>query len=169
MRVPRRMAIIALAALAVTGLTAGPAGAAPSRPASAPIGVLESIEVTPGGVINVVGWSLNPLTPSPVMINMWLLFPNSGWGYAFGQSWADRYRPDIGAIYPGYGPYHGFFLSNAGDPISLAPSLDPENPGQFIFPGDYDLCAQASTGYANTWLGCRRIHLTQEMLSIYWP
>ncbi|WP_117208139.1 hypothetical protein [Allorhizocola rhizosphaerae] len=161
MRTPRRIAATVVAAVLVTtGVTLGPATPAV---ASAPYGAVDVIGTAPDGHLDVVGWAVNPGNPGQP-VNVWLyLMPNPHGGYLFGMQWANLYRADVGA--------HGFNLSTRDDAsgVEIGPSIDPENPGQFIFPGPHNLCVMASTGYATTQLGCRQVNITQQILSLYWP
>ncbi|MEK7424424.1 MAG: hypothetical protein AAB131_11360 [Actinomycetota bacterium] len=60
-------------------------------------------------LILISGWALTsdyPLSALGVRITIdGQLYPMPSPGYVL----ADRYRPDVGAAYPGYGDYHGFY------------------------------------------------------------
>jgi hypothetical protein len=68
---------------------------------SIPIGALDAVQ-RQGNNVRVVGWALDPDVARPIEIHV----------YADGALLtvvaADRPRSDIGAIFPAYGPAHGF-------------------------------------------------------------
>jgi hypothetical protein len=90
------------------------------------------------GQILIQGWALTsdyPLAALGVRIKIdGLLYPMPSPGYIL----ANTYRPDVGAAYPGYGDYHGFYA------WVTAP------------PGVHTVCTQAqNSGVYNDLSGCR--------------
>jgi hypothetical protein len=156
----RKLATALAAALLSTAVVAAPAHAAPV------FGSLEFVGTSADGNIDVIGWAINPSNPyQPVNMALYLMQNQYG-GWFFGMLDAAIYRAEVGAAYPQYGTNHGFHLSTRMDEtIEIQPSIDPENPGQFIFPGTYDLCVYA----AWTLLGCRPVTVTAQILALYWP
>ncbi len=73
-----------------------------------PFGVLDSVTAVPGG-IRYGGWAIDPDTADPIWIHMYVDDSSSG-------VVADGQRPDVGAVFPGYGAAHGF-----GGTLSAAP------------------------------------------------
>jgi hypothetical protein len=147
---------------ASVNITCGPP---PGGGQQAPFGALDIVEVTSGNWLHISGWAINPTPGGSVHAEFQLGPRDHAWYWTFGTAQPTLNRPDVGVAYPQYGPNHGF---ETDGPEDTGPSIDPENPGQFIFPGDYDLCVIAATGYRSTELGCRPVHITQELLSWYW-
>ena len=69
-------------------------------PNTSPIGNLETVTGVPGGV-SVQGWAIDPDTPSPIQVHLYV-------DAAALPVTADGSRPDVAAVYPGYGPAHGY-------------------------------------------------------------
>jgi hypothetical protein len=96
-----RKTIITIVVLAVLGLTAckgaGPAGNPPS-----PIGNLEAAATNYVGGVEVSGWTFDPNTVGPIEVRVYIN------GAFAGSAMANGSRPDVGAVYPGYGPNHGY-------------------------------------------------------------
>ena len=100
-----------------------------------PIGSLDQADARSGG-IQVGGWAIGPNTAGPVTVHVYV----DGVGRAILS--ADTSRPDVGSVFPGYGPSHGFAVT-----LPLDPSL-------------HTVCAYAiapDPGGSNTTLGCRMI------------
>lgn len=99
-----------------------------------PVGNLEAVSSTASS-ISLRGWAMDPDTPNPVDIHVYV---NGGWGGSFR---ADVARPDVAAAYPGNGTQHGFSVRVAAGP------------------GTSTVCAYAidSAGGPNTPLGCRAV------------
>ncbi|MFN0025576.1 MAG: L,D-transpeptidase [Acidimicrobiales bacterium] len=68
---------------------------------STPVGVLESARVG-DNQLRVNGWALDPDVTSPVEVHFWID------GYFAGSVPASDQRDDVAALFPGYGPQHGF-------------------------------------------------------------
>lgn len=71
-----------------------------------PIGWLDATPVAPGKV-TVNGWAIDPDTSEPIQVHV----------YVGGRSVAvraDKARPDVAALYPDYGPNHGFTVDVTG-------------------------------------------------------
>jgi GH25 family lysozyme M1 (1,4-beta-N-acetylmuramidase) len=66
-----------------------------------PVGNLESVTRS-GSTVTVTGWALDPDTAAPIDVHV---YAN---GVGAGAATAGRFRPDVGAVYPAYGPAHGF-------------------------------------------------------------
>jgi hypothetical protein len=72
-------------------------------PTGAPIGHVDEAFTAPG-LLRVRGWTLDPDTPSPTRVDVYVD------GAFAATATADRSRPDVGAAYPGAGAAHGFEL-----------------------------------------------------------
>lgn len=87
-------------------LTAGPApvGALGCRqvevPGGSPIGTIDAVSVRPGAVV-VSGWAIDPDVAGPIDVHVYV----DSVGVAVR---ADGSRPDVGAVFPAYGPAHGY-------------------------------------------------------------
>ncbi len=73
------------------------------------IGSLDSVTEVSGGA-RVQGWALDFDTQESVDVHVYV---DGQWA---GAGRADRFRPDVGAAYPGYGASHGFDISVAAKP-----------------------------------------------------
>lgn len=98
-----------------------------------------------GSTIVTSGWALNPnRPPEHVEIHIYDTSASGTRGYAGFLSSGDR--PDVAAVYGGYGPDHGF--------KTQIPTVEK---------GRHDVCAYAITtggGAGNTLLGCKSIIVT---------
>jgi hypothetical protein len=65
-----------------------------------PFGAIDVVRAGPGSV-RVAGWVLDPDAAGPIDVHVYV-------GDTGHSIRADQARPDVGAIYPGYGPVHGF-------------------------------------------------------------
>lgn len=74
-----------------------------------PVGSFDVATSSPGSV-RVAGWSLDPDTPAPVAIHVYV-----DGGFA-GAVTADQLRADVAAVYPAYGSRHGFDASVPAGP-----------------------------------------------------
>ena len=101
-----------------------------------PIGSLDAVSLVPGVGFNVGGWALDPDTGTSIPVHVYV----DGTGVALTAS---GNRPDIGAVFPGYGSAHGFSATV------------PAGPGQ------HTVCAYGiNTGAgANVSLGCRVVSM----------
>jgi hypothetical protein len=120
----------------------------PPTPGQPPFGQLEIAENTgDDGNIHLSGWAINPSTTAPVKVT---LYYRGAEGYVFaGTIMADVPRPDIVAVYPQFGPNHGFDANaNEGEIIILPPEDWP-----WGYPGEFDICAFAGP----TELGCGKV------------
>ncbi|MBM9468076.1 hypothetical protein [Nakamurella leprariae] len=105
-------------------------------------GALDSIRVSNGQFL-VEGWALDPNRPQgQVEVHVYDTGPSGTRGYAgirAGQS-----RPDVAAVFPGYGPAHGL--------RATVPAADR---------GTHTVCAFAIStgGAANALLGCRTLRV----------
>jgi spore germination protein YaaH len=70
---------------------------------ASPFGALDAVSAGPGSVA-VGGWAIDPNTQEPIDVHVYV----GAAGYAVR---ADGSRPDVGAVYPGFGPAHGFSAS----------------------------------------------------------
>jgi GH25 family lysozyme M1 (1,4-beta-N-acetylmuramidase) len=68
---------------------------------TAPIGHLDGVDVTSSGM-SVHGWALDPTTASAIPVHVYVD------GTLVKGALADDNRPDVGALFPGYGAAHGF-------------------------------------------------------------
>lgn len=57
------------------------------------------------GAVTLAGWSLDPDTAASIEVHVYV---DGGWGGAYR---ADAYRPDVAAVFPGYGSAHGFRIT----------------------------------------------------------
>lgn len=78
-----------------------------------PGGAVDAVWAMPGAV-RLVGWALDPDVIGAIPIHVWLD------GAPVGAYTADLSRPDVGAVFPGYGDNHGFDVTipvGAGDHV----------------------------------------------------
>jgi hypothetical protein len=94
-------------------------GSGPSLADAPPVGAIEALTRTPGGV-QVSGWALDPDTSRPTSVGVFI----DGQLYAGGAANADR--PDVASLHPFAGPDHGFGFS-----------IDPAD-------GSHHICVTAS-------------------------
>ena len=75
-------------------------------PCGSPFGSLDLATRNQDGSITVAGWSIDPDTTASTQVSVYLVGP----GYPLtGRTFtADAPRPDVGAVYPLYGPTHGY-------------------------------------------------------------
>ena len=78
--------------------------------AGEPVGNLESLTRVDAGVVTATGWVFDPNRPAPVDVHVYV---DGRWG---GAATADRPRADVAAVYPSYGPSHGFSVRVAAPP-----------------------------------------------------
>jgi hypothetical protein len=104
-------------------------------PSGSPFGSLDAAIAGPGSV-SVAGWAIDPDTASPIAVHVYV----DGQGFALGP--ASSSRPDVGAIFPGYGPNHAFNAQLTG-----------------IVPGPHVVCAYGINvgGGQNNGIGCRTV------------
>ena len=106
-------------------------------PSGSPFGILDWATPVPGG-INISGWTIDPDSAGTVMVRFYV---KGSRGLAIRDFNADTQRGDLSAVFPLYGPAHGFsgWLPAAAGPNSI--------------------CAVATNIGAgeNTLLGCRSI------------
>jgi|GEM_PF-1927770 len=104
-------------------------------------GYLDAVTTAPG-VITAAGWALNPNTPAEhVQIHVYDTSASGTRGYP--GFYADGNRPDVAAVFPGYGSDHGYRIQ--------IPSVEP---------GPHTVCTYAITtngGAGNTQLGCQTV------------
>jgi hypothetical protein len=99
-----------------------------------PFGSLDIVSTASGG-LRVAGWAIDPETADPIEVHVYV----NGGGFNLGA--ANKSRPDVGNVYPVYGPIHGF---------------DTVIP--WTAPGSTTVCAyaiSASGNGPNRLLGCR--------------
>jgi hypothetical protein len=102
-------------------------------PGGEPFGAFDSAGRTTGGV-RVAGWTIDPDTTGAINVHVYV---NGAYAGAYP---ANKSRPDVGAVYPAFGPNHGF------DAVVPAPS------------GTVQVCVFAinvGAGATNPVLGCR--------------
>jgi hypothetical protein len=109
-----------------------------------PRGSVDSVRLAPGGV-QVIGWALDPNTPSPIRIMVYVD------GAPVGLTYATQPRPDVASVFPYYGPGHGF--------VGLVPVKD----------GSHVVCVSAlNAGLgANATVGCRAIATTHHPVGAF--
>jgi hypothetical protein len=136
-------------------ITCGPPPTTPPAGNRNPFGRLEVAQNRADGMIHVSGWAIDPDTTGPVPIAFYIGSPSEG--VLAGTTVANRNRPEIGALYPAFGPNHGF--EAGGAEIGPPP---PEDWPYAPLPGEYDICAWAQNvgpGTANVMLGCGRVQV----------
>ncbi len=102
-------------------------------PSGPPVGSLDIANGAPGRV-DVAGWAIDPDTAQPTAVHVYV----DGSGVA---TTANGSRPDVAAVYPGYGAAHGYILSIPATP------------------GAHNVCAYGiNIGQgSNSVLGCRTV------------
>jgi hypothetical protein len=106
-----------------------------ARTSGAPRGALDSVgRPDSGGAVRARGWVLDPDTASPINVHVYI----DGVGRAAAA--ANTNRPDIGSVFPPWGPAHGFDVTVGG-----------------VAPGLHLVCVYGISvgGGANTTLGCK--------------
>lgn len=101
-----------------------------------PFGSFDAGAGMPDNKMRVSGWAIDPDTAAPIDVHTYVD------GAFAGATRADQPRPDVGNVYPGYGPNHGF--------NTVVPAT----------PGAHNVCTYAinvAYGNANTLLGCRSV------------
>jgi hypothetical protein len=99
-----------------------------------PFGSLDAVAIE-NGSIRVSGWAIDPDTSSAIPVHVYL----EGQGYLFK---AEGYRQDVSAVFPAYGPLHGF--------SGLLPAPH----------GSHSVCAygiDVAGGDGNRLLGCKMV------------
>jgi hypothetical protein len=101
-----------------------------------PIGSLDVARLVPGVGVNVGGWAFDPDTGNSIPVHVYV----DGQGTALT---ANGNRPDVGAVFPGYGPAHGFSSTIATGP------------------GQHTVCAYGINvlSGANSSLGCKVVNV----------
>jgi hypothetical protein len=96
-----------------------------------PVGNLDSVSAPDG--IRLSGWAIDPDGTGPIAVHVYV---DGRWA---GQAAADVPRPDVGAVFPAYGPNHGF-------DVTVPPAPD----------GAHTACVYAINAGpgANSLLGC---------------
>jgi uncharacterized protein YkwD len=104
---------------------------------SSPIGSLDAVSSPRSGVVRLSGWTLDPEVASSIDVHVYV---DGRWGTA---ATANQSRPDVGTVYPAWGPMHGYT-------VELSVSR-----------GAHQVCAfainAAGTAGSNPLLGCRSI------------
>jgi hypothetical protein len=73
-----------------------------------PLGYFDTATSPGAGKLRVTGWTVDPDTPkTAITVHVYLTYP-SGWRNNGLAVPANLNRPDVGAAYPAYGPYHGY-------------------------------------------------------------
>lgn len=107
---------------------------------TSPIGSLDSVRRVPGA-LRLTGWAIDPDTASPIEVHGYV-------GDAGAGTTASRARSDVGAVYPRFGPNHGYEV--------LVP----------VTPGNHDVCAYGiNTGSGgNAALRCQPVAVSSDPL-----
>ena len=79
-----------------------------TAPTGSPTGSVDAAYGQPDGGYTVSGWALDPDVSAPIEVHIYI----DGAGRNLGPTAVDR--PDIAAVFPGYGPRHGFAATGAG-------------------------------------------------------
>jgi len=105
-------------------------------PTGNPVGNFEALTSPGPGQVRIRGWAIDPDTVNALTMHVYVN------GSFAGTAGAGLPRPDVAAVFPAYGPNHGFdtTLSVSGLPADVC-----------VF------ALNAGPGTANTLLGCRRI------------
>ncbi len=98
-----------------------------------PFGAVDSVSVS-NGILTVAGWAIDPDTADPIPVHVYIDSSPSA-------ITANVSRPDVGIVYPDYGPNHGFATSRS------------------ISPGTHQVCIYAINQGAgsNRLLACRTV------------
>lgn len=101
-----------------------------------PFGSFDALTSPGPGQVRIRGWAIDPDTADPLTMHVYVN------GSFAGTAAASRPRPDVAAVFPAYGPNHGFdaTMSVVGPPAEVC-----------VF------ALNAGPGTANTLLGCRRV------------
>lgn len=84
-----------------------------------PAGSLDGVTLTPNG-IRATGWAIGPGTSDPIAVDFYLN------GTMIGRVAASGRRADVGAVYPAYGPNHGYDVVIPGNGGTLCVyGIDP--------------------------------------------
>lgn len=138
--VPVRVVRFGVVATLASTLLVGAVGSATASPADGnPIGNVDLVRRTPGGLL-AVGWAIDLDTAEPITVEI-------SRGDAVFPVVADRPRPDVGAAYPESGPNHGFEVT--------IPAIA----------GTYDVCATAinvGRGTTNPRFRCWRVSVSHN-------
>ena len=105
---------------------------------AAPFGNVDTV-ATVDGRLSMVGWAIDADTVDPIAVHLWAD------GRYLGAGTANRLRPDVGRVYPAFGPNHGFAI-----------------PVDRLSPGTHQVCAygiNAGTVGPNPLLGCRTVRI----------
>ncbi len=109
-----------------------------------PFGSLDTL-TSGANAVTAAGWSIDPDTSGPIDVH---LYVDGKWG---GSVRADRSRPDVGRVVPGYGDAHGYSLR-----ITNVPA------------GERTVCAfginKGPYGDTNPQLGCRTVTVSAAPL-----
>jgi len=136
-----RLLIMVVAALAAIVATLVGVGVQPAAALTGtPFGFLDVVATGPSGVA-VTGWTIDPDTSAPVDVRV------HRDGTYLGVWKADAARPDVAAVYPGWGVAHGFALLLPTDEGPHTFCVDAVNVG----PGDPSFP-----------LGCRDVVVTHD-------
>jgi hypothetical protein len=114
-------------------------GAGSGEAAGNPFGYLDGVVAGPGRV-TASGWAIDPDTVGPGEVHVYV----DGRGAAIVT--ANGSRPDVGAVFPGYGPDHGYTVGVSG-----------------LAAGSHTVCTYAiniASGTTNPLLGCRSTVVT---------
>lgn len=94
--------------IAGTGANSSKGCRAVTVPTGSPTGVVDSVSAGPG-TITVQGWMFDPDITTPILAH---IYTDS----VLTEFVADGSRPDVGFLYPGYGPNHGLNVTFAASP-----------------------------------------------------
>ncbi|HEY6533660.1 MAG TPA: hypothetical protein VIY72_15230 [Acidimicrobiales bacterium] len=108
-----------------------------------PFGSLDAVTGRTDRTATVTGWTIDPDTNSAIDVHVYV---DGGWG---GSARANRNRPDVAEVVPGYGANHGYGLTIGN-----------------LTPGVHQVCAFAINrgpyGDTNPQLGCRDVTVPGE-------
>lgn len=72
--------------------------------AGSPFGVLDTVQMVGPDAVSVSGWAMDPDSREPIDVHIYVDGEGS-------MTVADRSRPDVGAVFPGFGDEHGFSVT----------------------------------------------------------
>jgi hypothetical protein len=82
-------------------------------PSGSPFGTLDSVTAAGGGRVTAAGWTIDPDTAGPIHVHVYID------GVATDTGPTTVSRPDVAAVFPGYGTAHGYSWTST--PLAAGP------------------------------------------------